>query len=512
MLLSSFLDSPRARRFLHCLIVAASVAFAVFFLYASLKRMVYPFELERVESGVLISMLRALHGQPIYVAPTVDYVPYLYAPVFYYLAAALTKITGIAGHGYAADRLLSILATIGSAACIYGLTLTTTRRRIAGIAAAGLFFACYPVLDTFYDVGRVDSLVVFFLLLALLLQRRGYPILAAVVWAIAFQTKQSVLPIGIVILCAEWPRRKQVFLSLATLLGLAAISVMLMNHAAHGWYNFYLFHIAGALPFLVRQATLFFPQMLEPMAVAWAILFAAIILTLKTPLGAAGRFFAIVSIVLYGMIWFVASHAGASKNALIPLFAWTAVLFGIAFARLLDYAESTDSSRATTVILGAVAVQLLALLYNPRTLLPNAEATQALQRVVAQVQALPGDVYVFDHNYDAVMAGKPPHAEGEALHSFAGPISQHLEQDLDQQVAAHRYTAIAIDDAAPDTSWRNFRKDYPLAVSLRMNGFYFPGPEPRWLLFPCDVSPATLQALSPQPLVIDYGTCKPPQP
>ena len=283
MLLSSFLDSPRARRFLHCLIVAASVVFAVFFLYASLKRMVYPFELERVESGVLISMLRALHGQPIYVAPTVDYVPYLYAPVFYYLAAALTKITGIAGHGYAADRLLSILATIGSAACIYGLTLTTTRRRIAGIAAAGLFFACYPVLDTFYDVGRVDSLVVFFLLLALLLQRRGYPILAAVVWAIAFQTKQSVLPIGFVILCAEWPRRKQVFLSHATLLGLAAISVMLMNHAAHGWYNFYLFHIAGALPFLGRQATLFFPQMLEPMAVAWAILFAAIILTLKTP-------------------------------------------------------------------------------------------------------------------------------------------------------------------------------------------------------------------------------------
>ena len=153
-----------------------SVGFVLLFLYTSLRRIGYPFSFDQVEGGIVTSVWRIVHGYPLYAKPTPDFVPYLYAPLYFYLVTALSKLIGV---GYASLRLISILGTLGSLCVIYALIHGETRSHVASLAGAGLFAACYLPLEGWFDVGRVDSLFVFLLLLAIYCTRRA-PILLAV--------------------------------------------------------------------------------------------------------------------------------------------------------------------------------------------------------------------------------------------------------------------------------------------------------------------------------------------
>src|ERR1700760_2995156 len=103
---SAAMDLPRAPPLAACLVTALSVLFFVLFLWAACKRMRYPFDIEWIESGILVSVLRILHGQGMYVAPTLHYVPFLYTPLYMYIAALATKLVGIT-NGYLGMRLVS---------------------------------------------------------------------------------------------------------------------------------------------------------------------------------------------------------------------------------------------------------------------------------------------------------------------------------------------------------------------------------------------------------------------
>jgi len=498
-----WLASAKAQRAARVLIAALALLFLGLFLYAAVKRMQYPFEVEWIESGILVSVLRIAHGQGLYVAPTLNFVPFLYTPLYLYAAAAVTKVVGVGGHSYLAMRLVSTLATVGSCATIYALVRTETQRSTAAIAAAGLYLGCYSVVGGFYDIGRVDSLFVFLLLLALLAQRRGHPVLAALVWVLVFQTKQTVLPLAVVILAAEWQRPRRLLAALATFAAVALVSVLLLNHATNGWYNFYIFHIARGLPIVGRQAVLFLPvSVIEPMTAAWVVIAAAAVTTrarLRGDPNSAAMFYLFVSVALYGGVWFVEAHRGASVNSAMPVYAWTAVLFGVAMARLLQAAEQAAQPRLALAVLLAASVQLLALVYNPGRYVPPPDAVTKTQRFIEQLRALPGDVYVLNHSYDLVLAGKQPHAEGEALGAVLdaklGMTSSNLRAELDAAMAAHRYTAVVVDDlTTTETSW-HFEQQYPLEISTGLSSFRYLTSQPQWFLLPCDATPAVMHTL-----------------
>jgi hypothetical protein len=479
--------SPRALRVVKVLVGALTLLFAGLFLWAAVKRMLYPFEVEWIESGILVSVLRIVHGQGLYVAPTLDYVPYLYTPFYLYVAAAVTKAVGAAGHGYLGMRLVSTLSTLGSCCAIYALVKTETPRRLAAIAAVGLYLASYPAVGGFFDIGRVDSLFVFLLLVALLLQRRGYPVMAALVWVLVFQTKQTVLPLAFLILLAEWPRPKRMISAMLTFGIVVGASVVWMNHATHGWYDFYIFGVVRGLPLVLRQAVLFVPLMLlGPTVAAWVLIVAAVVTT-RMKLDRA-MFYLFVSFALFAGIWFVESHRGASLNAVMPVYAWTAVLFGVAVAKLLD--ASVTQPRLQLAVLFGVALQLVTMIYNPGRFVPPADAVQRSQAFVARVRALPGDVYVLNHSYDAVLAGKQPHAEGEALGAVLdaklGKTSADLQSQLDMAMASHRYSAVVVDALeTKNTNW-GFEKTYPLQISTGLSNYRYLTSEPQWFLLPCD--------------------------
>jgi len=487
--------NEQPQRVLRAIIVLLAILLFALFLYAAIRRMRYPFEVEWIESGMLVSVLRIAHGQGLYVAPTLDFVPFLYTPLYLYLAAGLERL---AGGGYFALRLLSTVAALGGCAAIYALVRCETRRRIAALAGAALYAGCYAITGGFFDIGRVDSLFVCLLLLALLAQRRGHPVLAALVWVLAFQTKQTVLPLAVLILLAEWPRPRRMAAALATLLGLAWLSVLLLDHATGGWYGFYVFHLTGALPIVARHAVLFVPAMLlEPLAIAWVAIAAALLLA--RPRGQAAVFPGLVSVALIGGMWFVEAHRGASANAMMPLYAWVGVLFGVATARLLDRAAAAEAApRLALAVLGAVALQLLALVYNPGRFVPPASAVADTKRFLRQLRSIPGDVYVLDHSYDAVLAGKQPHAEGEALGAVLDthtPTSAALRAELDRALNEHRYTAVVVDNLETTNASWHFERQYPLELSTGLAGYRYLTSQPQWFAVPCTASPALVHSL-----------------
>jgi len=507
-----WLTSTRAQRLLRGVIGLLAAFLLLSFLYAAARRLWFPFEVEWIESNMLVSVLRIAHGQGLYVAPTLDYVPFLYAPLYLYLSAAVTRLVGVGNHGYAALRLVSALSSVVSCVAVHALVMSETRRHIAGIAAAGVFIGCYAILGGFYDIGRVDSLFVCLLLLALLAQRRGHPVLAALLWVATFQTKQTVLPLAVFILCADWQRPRRVIAGLTTFLSATAISIVLLNHATGGWYNFYIFKVARGLPLVGRQIALYVPQqVLAPLAIAWMIVLAALILTRPSFKTATGMFYAFVTVALLGGIWFVESHAGASANAMMPVYAWTAVLFGVALSRLLSQAEASQTPRFALLTLTVAAAQLVALIYNPGRFVPTAAARQLSQEFVDQLRVLPGDVYVLNHSYDAILAGKQPHAEGEALGAVLdaklGATSADLRAELDRSLATHRYVAMVIDDPLPgDTSW-HFEHSYPLEVSTGLSPLRYTTSQAQWFLLPCDASPELVRSLLRPATEIAPGGC-----
>jgi hypothetical protein len=476
-------------------IVALAVLLPLLFLYAAVRRMRYPFEVEWIESGMLVSVLRIAHGQGLYVAPTLDFVPFLYAPLYLYISAAMERLTG---GGYFALRLLSTVATLGGCATIYALVRCETERRLAALAGAALYAGCYAIAGGFFDIGRVDSLFVCLVLLALLAQRRQHPVVAALVWVLAFQTKQTALPLAVLVLLAEWPRPRRMAAALATLLGVAWLSVLLLDHATGGWYSFYLFHLSGALPIVGRQVALFLPVMVvQPLAIAWVVIAAALLLA---PLrGRAAMLPALTSFALVGGTWFVEAHRGASANAMMPLYAWVAVLSGVAMARLLDKAESAEGApRLALMVLAAVALQLLALVYNPGRFVPPAAAVTDTERFIRQLSTVPGDVYVLNHSYDAVLAGKQPHAEGEALGAVLdgkSPTGEALRAELDRALADHRYTAVVVDNLETTGAGWHFERQYPLEVSTGLAGYRYLTSQPQWFALPCSAAPALVEGL-----------------
>ncbi|HEV2646333.1 MAG TPA: hypothetical protein VGU46_08225 [Acidobacteriaceae bacterium] len=502
-----------------------SAGFILLFLYTALRRMNYPFAFDQVEGSMVTSVWRVAHGMPLYTAPTQDFVPFLYAPLYFYIAAAVGKLVGI---GYGCLRLVSILGTLGSCGVIYALIHGETRSRLGAIAGAGLYAACFSQLGGWFDYGRVDSLFVFLLLLAIYCTRRAPVLVAVLVWLVAFQTKQTILPVAVLVLCAEWQRPRRMIFGLVALIAGFAGSIVMMNHLTGGWYSYYLFGTAKGLPWLMRTAVLYLPSdLLQPFGLAFLIVLASLLWVPVQRRSRSTQFYLIVSFSLYASIWFLRAHAGSSSNTLIPVYAWTAVLFGIALARLMPRVGGMDSPQqklCSTLLLGAACVQILGFLYHPGRYDPGAYAVEGRQKFEQQLSAIPGDVYVINHSYDAMLAGKQPHAVIDAFgiiqDSPPSAMRTAYLAAFHRAIDAHAYSAFVLDDTAdtykPGDGWMpaDFADQYPVRLLAESASISGPGAPPveKWIYLPCSALDGDTSGFIHAGSAISYGTCpKTPQ-
>ncbi len=393
-------------------LLVCALGFAFLYLGIALFRIGYPFELEWLEGGILEHVQRILSGQKLYVEPSLEFVPFVYTPLYYYLSAAVSKLTGV---GFAPLRAVSICASTGCFFIVFSYVRKETRALLPSIAAAGLFAATFRAGGAWFDLARVDSLFLVTLLGAVYLVRfrvspRSY-ILAGLLVALSFLTKQTALIMAVPLAAACLVRNVRAGLCfVATVAVLIGASTLVFDSVYDGFYTYYVFKLPGAHPFESEMVIHFWTKnLLVTMPIA--ALFSAMYLfvAVRGDARQGGISIALVAVALIGGSWVSSLHSGSYDNVALPAYAGLSILFGAALNAGIETLRDmgTKKTGLAQIILYLVCIGQFGLLaYDPSDQIPSEEDEAAGAALVNRISKIKGDVLIPRHGYLSRMAGK----------------------------------------------------------------------------------------------------------
>lgn len=410
--------APRDR-LLERLLVALSVAAALVFAVFAALRVPYPFELEWMEGAMVDHAARVRDGLAVYCEPGADHVAFLYTPLLYWLGAAVATVTG---DGFLPLRLVSTLATCACAILLWHWVRRETGSVSAGVVAAGLFFAGYGYLRTWYDLARNDTLMLALVLATAMLLRfsagwRG-ALLAAAAATLAFLGKQTALmwlpAIAVGAMLLDW-RRGLVFAAAAAA-GIAG-AVLALDVASDGWFTFYVFEMPSGHGVQADRKLGFFTEDLVPLVpmVAGALWCCAV----RWRDGRRGEalFLAAFSGGALLTSYLSRLHQGGYDNVLLYGFA-----AGCALLPMLLL-----GNRRVAMVLATLQFALLTVdvrsLWQPRPVLlaagarwlPSAAHRENSEAMLTFLRSRPKEVWLPFHGHLATLAGKPRTAHAQAM-------------------------------------------------------------------------------------------------
>jgi 4-amino-4-deoxy-L-arabinose transferase-like glycosyltransferase len=443
--------SRRVARVLEFGLGAAAVGYLAVYVAIALLRIRYPFDLEWMEGALIDHVRRIVDGQPIYVGPSLDFIPFLYPPLYYYVSAVVAAVIGI---GPVPLRLVSFVCSLGCFVVIAALVRRDTGSAWAGLVAAGLFAATYRAGGAWFDLARVDSLFLLLTLGAVYLLRWGQGMrswaAAGVLLALAALTKQTAImiagPLVLYAVIVDVRRGLALGVSLAVLLGGATLA---LNAATHGWYWDYTF----GLPLRIQDVGTTRPafwaaDLFGPLPIATAMAGAYLLMRIAQKHRPAA-FYAVFTAAFVGSAWASRIHAGAYANVLIPAYAALAVVFALALHDLPRLAADEHAPALRTFAAAIGVVQFALLVYSPAAQVPGSRDLARQRELQQRIAAADGDVWLPQHGYFPLLAGKAPHAQGWAITDInrAGRPQerQRLLAELHDALASHRFRLIILD-------------------------------------------------------------------
>jgi 4-amino-4-deoxy-L-arabinose transferase-like glycosyltransferase len=449
---------PSAGAVLDGLVVVLGAWFLLAYAVIALVRMRYPFELEWMEGAVLDQVRQVAAGHQLYVAPSIDFIPFQYPPLYFYAGALLMRIIG---GGFLPLRLLSFVASLGCFALLFAMVRRESGSAKGGLLAAALFAACFRADGAWYDLARIDSLCLLLVLIATYLARfhatRRGAVAAGGVMALAFLTKQSALLIALPVLAyliaESW---REGLAAAAAFAAVAGGATVILNQVHHGWYVYYVFRMPARMQRIDSVSVDFWRHdILTPLAIAAAMSLGLLAAEITRARGIRAWFYPALALGMIGSAWLSMLHAGAYDNNLIPAYAVLSLLFGLAVAGL----EGRGYAGALC------AVQLALLLYDPLQQLPTRRSRDAGRALVALIAATPGDVLLPQHGYLSALAGKRTFAHSMAVYDVmrAGDPRDgaRLASEFHQAIAGRAFGAVIADRLDPwmrDDLEREYRR------------------------------------------------------
>ncbi len=476
-------------------------------LWVAWTRQTYPFDLEWMEGGVLTHAVRLQRGQPLYAAPSLDFVAFFYTPLY---PVVLTWLCPWFPLGYTLGRCVSLLATLGTLWLLYVFGKREAGR-LAGLLAMGFYAALFRVTGTFHDLVRPDALAVFLILAGAFTAHvaRGWLGIcgAALVFVAAYYTKQTAAVMGLAVglwLFTRSRRRGAVFLLVGLGVGLAI--GLVYDAKTAGWFRFYVVEGHQQHRFLWRNALLeywrdllflmplfciapwlreSYPKRRQPVIWAFGLLWALAVVQRIATLDYPAHLY-------YQELWYervrwallvppvlVASLLGfarlcARPREPVPSFflfflgggvlgsllnhgtqwAYSNCFLPVALASSLYLARAVQGyltpclgaqGPARVAVLLALCVQLVALAYSPRAQVPNTEDRAALRHLGEVISSFQSKVLMPAHPYFAYALGSPvvTHQIGISDVGFAGPIP-----DLEPRLRNHEFPVVVLDAGA----------------------------------------------------------------
>ncbi len=450
---------------LKILAVLCALAFVPLYIYIACFRVGYPFDLEWLEGAAASNTLRALTGLPIYVKPTLDYVPEVYTPLYFYLSALPSLFMG---SGFTPLRLVSIISSVWSMILIFAIGRRETGQVSLGLLAAGFFAATFGVSGGWFDLARVDSTFLFFLLLGFCLVRYGRSpassVAAGVAAALAFFTKQTALGLFIPLLvwaAFAWRRRAAWFAGLG--LTLIGGGFLLLDALHEGWFRYY----TVTLPAMdeIRQEMLlrfWWDDLLLVLPVAVVALVIYFALTLSGQGHRPSRdawFFFFAGGGMVGLSWLARIHKGGYLNVLMPAYAFLALMLPLglyAAEHALKYRRPVVRHGVLAVIYLLVIIQLASLAVAPENgilpvarWIPTGEDRAAGEAMVKLISSFEGPVFTPFHCFLPVGAGKRYcGSRGAMMPILYGRDDQRKMKFIEEAILGfrqHKYDAIILD-------------------------------------------------------------------
>jgi hypothetical protein len=436
-------EAERAYRWL---LVLSSAVFLGLFVFLALRRLPYPYELEWMEGGMVDEVRHILLGKPVYVQPTIDYIPYVYTPGYFYVCALFTKLLGV---GFVPLRLVSLLSTLGCFGVLYLIVRRETGDAVLGFAAAGLAAATFHISGSWFDIARSDSLFLLLFLLAVYWLRfhptvRG-AVVSGVFFAAAFFAKQTALfaavPLVLWTLAVDWRRGVALALVLGSLVGGISLA---WNALSGGWYYYYVFELPRHHPIVKDLWWKFWTvDLLRRFPVP---LFVALPLFFLRSSGGARGFYAGLAVGLIGASWLIRVRTGSFDNILIPAYTALALLAPLGLQAL-----SVDPRRPSwlsSLAAAALAVQFALLWYPPAKEMPSQADREAGDALMERLGKIGGDIWIPGHAFLATRIGAPPHAQTVAIGDVltgGGYLKQQLSNEIQQALHNQQFSAVAMD-------------------------------------------------------------------
>lgn len=386
----------------YVLLVTVAALYIAAFAGSGLLRALFPYPFDGLEPGALQEVARIRAGQPIYVAPTLEYVPQIYGPVYFYLAAAVAAVSRSDLLGL---RLVSLLASLGSIAFVTLLVRRETGSLGIGLVGGALLSACGPLVNGTLDLGRTDATSLLFMLAAIFAARvaslepnatwRSSAVCGGLM-AVSLLTKQSGAPVAVALFAIlALNRRNQVAAYLLGLALTAGLGVLILAAQSGPWLFFYLWELPRQHQILPELMSRFWADAVTRFSVA--LLVGPFYLVTRALAGDKRRvvFYAAIWLAMVGMAWVSDATIRGGRNVEVPAYAAWAMLFALALHEALSHIGSASArSRAGRMYLLAATIgQFAILVYNPRLVIPYRSDAWAGERLSATLAALPGPIF-----------------------------------------------------------------------------------------------------------------------
>jgi hypothetical protein len=445
-------------------LVAALFTAAYFF--TALPRIFYPYDLDFIEDSLLIQSMRFAEDKLVYIAPSAEFVPHVYMPLYSWLGGMLFRAFGV---GYEPLRWLSFYAIMATAGLLFLVALRECQSMDKDlepwpVLCAALYLGGYRLTGFWYELARVDSLFVMLSMLGLMLGFYASKsplgmIVSAVVLTLAFFTKQTALAFGAcVAVYLLFTVGRRAWLFVGTLAGLIGVGLVWLNAATGGWFVYHTFLIASADRIEIGRVFRYIGfELFGSMAGLSLMAVAALVIGWRRSgvgfLRSERWVWAIGAAAVMSGVGRVS--VGGNVNNLMPAYAllclspallWKTVRFGG------DEGDKGDRGiKWRTVLLAGVLIQFALGVYNPLRYIPTRAMRGSGDRLIAQIREIDGPVLVMMHPYYAWLAGKEPSAQIAELWYLRVWSNVPLPDDFVARIEGRYYTAIISSESMFET-------------------------------------------------------------
>jgi 4-amino-4-deoxy-L-arabinose transferase-like glycosyltransferase len=446
-------------------VLVSAAYYFVAFIYIAASRIRYPFSLEWLEGASFLQVHRILSGQWLYARPSYEYVAVIYPPFYYYVAAIVSRLIGLS---FLPLRLVSLASSLGCIGLIY---MICRRERVGGlpaVMASALFAATYQATGTWFDIGRVDMLSVFLVLLTIYLLRYkalwSY-LVAGFAITLACLTKQThLLTLGVLILYFVLFERGQSLAFVLSALVSLTVAYLILDRIYSGWMGFYTLKLAlgstefvsmTSSPLLTIAGGFWWNAILGVLPVAVLLIIAYAITNLVDRHDLKRFYFYLFCAAgMIGTSWAVI-HVGGYKNDLVPAYAILAILFGFSVQQVCFERGLKPTYQAA--LLAACVLQFVILYYPISTDIPTKADLQAGRALIGEIAQQPGPVYIPFHPELSLMAAKPAFANWSAIYQLEGDFgggdaeeTRRVKAEFTNAMAKHEFSMIILDK---DLNW-----------------------------------------------------------